>query len=67
MPFIAWSATSQTVSEPRAEFVAPASHRLVGNDDTAFRQELFDIAQTEAGHVVQPDGVADDLAGERLP
>jgi hypothetical protein len=37
MPFVAWlwPAASQTVGEAHGEFLAPASHRLVGNDDTA--------------------------------
>ena len=53
-------------AKARGEFLAPASHRLVGDDDTAFCQDQLDIAQTEAEHVVQPDGVADDLGREPM-
>lgn len=42
-----WPTPAQTVSETRRELLAPASHRLVGDDDTAFRQDQLDIAQTE--------------------
>jgi hypothetical protein len=38
---------------------------LVGHDDTTLGQEHLDIAQAEAEYVVEPDGVADDLRGNR--
>jgi hypothetical protein len=68
VPLVAgsWPAASQAVGETRGEFLAPASHRLVGNDDTAFSQDQLDIAQAEAEHVIQPDGVADDLGREPM-
>jgi hypothetical protein len=67
-PFSAWPwpATSQTLGKARGEFLAAASHRLVGDDDTAFCQDQLDIALAEAEHVVQPYGVTDDLGGEPL-
>ncbi len=61
-----WSPASQAVGETRAEFLAPASHRLVGDDDTALSQCPFNISQAEAEHVAQPGGVADDLGGEPM-
>jgi predicted GNAT family acetyltransferase len=33
----------------------------MGNDDSAFKQELFDITKTQTESEVQPHGVADDL------
>ena len=57
---------AQAVGETRSELLAPASHRLVGDDDTALGQDQLDIAQAEAEHVVQPDGMADDLGGEPM-
>ena len=61
-----WPAASQAVGETRAEFLAPASHRLVGDDDAALSQDQLNIPQAEAEHVVQPDGVADDLGGKPM-
>jgi hypothetical protein len=46
------------VGETGSEFLAPASHRLVGGDDAALSQEKLNIPQAE--HVLQPDGVADE-------
>jgi hypothetical protein len=68
VPLVAgpWPATAQAVGETRAELLAPASHRLVGDDDTTFRQDQLDIPQAEAEHVVQPHGMADDLSGEPM-
>ena len=68
VPLVArsWPTAAQAVSETCSELLAPASHRLVGDDDTAFRQDQLDIAQTEAENVVQPDGVADDLGWEPM-
>jgi hypothetical protein len=46
--------------------LAPASHGFVGDDDAALSQDQLHIAQAEAEHVVQPDGMADDLGGEPM-
>jgi hypothetical protein len=68
VPLVAWPwpATAQAVSKAGGEFLAPASHRLVRDDDTAFSQDQLNITQAEAEHVVQPDGVADDLGREPM-
>ena len=54
VPLVPWSwpAASQAVGESRPEFHAPASHRLVGDDDAALSQDQLHIAQAEAEHVV---------------
>jgi hypothetical protein len=49
-----------------ANFLAPASHRLVGDSDTALCQDQLNVAQAEAEDVIQPDGVADDLGREPM-
>jgi hypothetical protein len=36
----------------RSGLIAPASHRLVGDGDTALSQDQLDIAQAEAEYVV---------------
>ena len=66
VPLVPWprALAAQAVGETRTEFLAPASHRLVGDDNAALSQEQLNIPQAEAEHVVQPDSVADDLGGE---
>jgi hypothetical protein len=68
VPLVAgsWPTPAQSVGKTRCKFLAPAPHRLVGDEDTAFRQDQLDIPETEAEHVVQPDGVADDLSCKRI-
>jgi hypothetical protein len=68
MPLVPWSwpAASQAIGETRAEFLAPAAHRLVGDDNAMLGQEQLNIPQAEAEHVVQPHGVANDLGGEPM-
>jgi hypothetical protein len=46
---------SQAIGETRGEFLAPASHRLVGDDDAARGQDQLNIPQAQAEQVVQPD------------
>jgi len=66
MPLVAglWSAASQAAGETRGEFLAPASHRLVGDDDAPLGKDQLDVPQAEAEHVVQPNSMADDLGRE---
>jgi hypothetical protein len=54
------------IGETRGKFVAPTSHRLIGDDDAARSEDHLNIPQTQAEHVVQPDSVADDLGGEPM-
>jgi hypothetical protein len=63
VPFVAWSrpASSQPIGETRGEFLAPAAHRLVGDDDAALGEEQLNIPQAQAEHVIQPDRVTDNL------
>lgn len=67
-PFVPWlwPATAQAVGESRAEFLTPAAHGFVGDEDAALSQDQFHIAQAEAEHMVQPDGMTDDLGGEPM-
>ena len=47
-----------------AELPAPVVDALVGDGDSALRQEIIDVSEAQAEPVVQPDGVADDLGWE---
>jgi len=53
--------TPQLPSVIRTEFPTPLPNRLVGDNDPALGQKIFDIAEAQAEPVIQPDGVADDF------
>src|SRR5258706_9026008 len=63
MPLVSGPRTTaaQALGEAIAKFHAPPSNGLIGDDDTTFGQKELNIPQTEAKHVIQPDGMADDL------
>jgi hypothetical protein len=63
VPFIAGPGTAATelISILLAELAAPFANRLIGHDDSTFKQQLFDIAEAEAKPKVQPHRVADDF------
>ena len=57
----------QPAGQRKPEFLAPAPHRLVGDDDAALSQKQLNIAQAEAEHMIQPYSMADDdLRGEAM-
>ena len=68
VPLIARPGTTaaKTISKTPAELLAPASHRLVGDNDAALSQKQLNIPQAEAEHMIQPYRVADDLRGEAM-
>jgi hypothetical protein len=68
VPLVSWPrpAAPQAIGEIRAEFLAPPSHRLVGDDNASFSQDQFNISQAEAEHMVQPHDMADDLRREPM-
>jgi hypothetical protein len=51
----------------KAECPAPLSSRLVGFNDVALSEQVFDIAEAQGEAVVEPNGVAENLAGKRCP
>jgi hypothetical protein len=55
VPLAPWPrpTAAQAVGETRTEFLAPASHRLVGDENAALSQEQLNIPQAEAEHVPQ--------------
>src|SRR5262249_16880532 len=63
MPFVTRprTATAQLIGILLAKFATPLADRLIGHDDSAFKQELFDITKAQTESEVEPDGVADDL------
>ena len=57
---------SQSPCIIRTELPAPAPDCLVGDHDSSFRQQIFNIPEAEAESVVEPDCVADDLRRESV-
>jgi len=61
-----WPAAAKVVGEAPAEFLAPTSNGLKGDDNTTFSQEQLNIPQAEVEHMIQPDSMADDLGGKAM-
>ena len=57
--------TAQAIGESPAEFVAPSPHCLIGDDNAPLSQQQLDVTQAEAEHVIQPHGLANDVAEKR--
>jgi hypothetical protein len=56
----------ELVSVLLAKFPAPFADGLIRDDYSAFEEELFDIAVTQAEPVIELDPMADDLPGETV-
>jgi len=41
----------------RAKLLTPLSNRFIGDDDAPFGEQLFELTETEAKPMVEPDGV----------
>jgi hypothetical protein len=59
-------ATTYGVGKAPAEFPAPAADCVIGDDDAPLSKKELDIPQSEAEHMIQPDGMADGLGGESM-
>jgi hypothetical protein len=59
-------AAAQPFGKFSAELSAPVPDALVGDQHATFGQDQLDIAQAEAEHVIQPNGVADDPGREAM-
>lgn len=57
----------ELLGEAAAELGAPAPDALVRGRDAPFGQDQLDVSQAQAEHVVEPNGVADDLGREAVP
>jgi hypothetical protein len=51
----------QTAGIAGAKLPTPVADALVGDGDSALRQEVLDVSEAQTEPVIQPDGVADDL------
>ena len=55
---------SQLGRDHRSEMVHPTPNRLVGHRQSAFRQQILDVAQAEAESEVEPYCLVNDLGRE---
>jgi hypothetical protein len=68
MPLVArpWPATPQLIGVSLPEFAAPLANRFVGHGDPAFQKDLLHVAVAQGEAVVEPDPMADDVAGKTV-
>jgi site-specific DNA recombinase len=68
MPFVAWlgASTLQPICVVLPELQTPLTDGLVRHIDTAFKHHLFDVAIAQGEAVIEPDAMADDLAGKAV-
>ena len=59
---MALAADVQTPRDQRPKLDGPAPDRLVADLDPPLRQQLLDVAKTQAETKVQPHGVADHVS-----
>src|SRR3954447_11582664 len=61
-----WQLAADLVGEALAELARPLAHGFMAHVDAAGGQHLFHHAQAQRKAEVEPNGVADDLAGKAL-
>src|SRR5215471_10534033 len=68
MPFVPWlgASTLQLIRVILPKLATPLADRFVGHVDAAFEQQLLYIAVAQREAIVEPDPMADDLAGETV-
>ena len=59
-------ATSKISGDHGSEVSQPAAHRLIGDHDPAFGQQILDIAEAEGEPGIKPDGLLNDYGWEAI-
>ena len=59
-------ASSKIGCDHGSEVFHPATHRLVGDHDPAFSQQILDIAEAEGEPGIEPDGLLNDHGWEAI-
>ena len=59
-------ASSKIGCDRGSEVYYPAAHRLIGDHDSAFSQQVLDIAEAEGKPGIEPDGLLDDHGWEAI-
>jgi Hsp20/alpha crystallin family len=60
------STFAQVRCDHRSEMIHPAPDGLIGDRDPAFRQQIFDVAETQREAEIEPDRVLDDFGREAI-
>ena len=68
MPFVAepGRATADLPGKIPSEFLGPAPHGLMADDNAAGGQQIFDHSQAKRKSQVEPDRMAYDLGGKSV-
>jgi len=68
VPFVAWLRASvpQLISVVLPKLQTPLADGFMGDVDPALEQQLLHLAVTQREAVIEPDPMADDLAGEAV-
>ena len=68
VPFVTWLGASvlQLIRVVLPEFQTPLADGLMSDVDTALAQDLLHVAIAQGEAVVEPDPMADDLAGKAV-
>ena len=68
MPFVAWlgAATLQPIRVVLPKLQTPLPDGLMGDVDPAFAQQFLHITIAQREAVIEPDPMADDLAGKAV-
>jgi hypothetical protein len=61
-----WPPPPELASKVSSEPDTPLADTLVGHPDPPLGQDQFDVTQTQAEHMVEPNRVADDLRRETV-
>ena len=59
-------AFTQVSRDHGSKMVHPATHRLIGNHDSAFRQQILDVAEAQGEPDIKPDRLLDNLGRETV-
>ena len=60
-------AVAQAPRVVESERQSPLPNRIIRDSNAALGEKIFDISETQAEPVVEPDGVADDVSGKSVP
>src|SRR5215510_7233711 len=68
VPFVAWLGTSalQPIRIVLAKFQTPLTDGFMGDVDPAFEQQFLHVTIAQREAVIEPDPMADDLAGKAV-
>jgi hypothetical protein len=63
----AWAGPEKPAGKPGPELQNPPPHRLIGDIEPAFSEELFHVAVAQCEPQIKPDRVLDDRRREAMP